>query len=62
MNELMKKLLLSGAKFMPEMHLKQPIFTYSACVLFTKQETCIQKFIERHSRFISEIELDKACF
>ena len=51
MNELMKKLLLSGAKFMPEMHLKQPIFTYSACVLFTKKKVCIQKFIERYSRF-----------
>ena len=51
MNELIKKLLLSGAKFMPEMHLKQTIFTYSACVLFTKKKVCIQKFIERYSRF-----------
>ena len=28
--------LLTGDKFMPEMHLKQPGFTYSACGRFTK--------------------------
>ena len=32
----MKKLLLAGDKFMPEMHLKQPEFTYSACGPFTR--------------------------
>ena len=53
MNKLIKKLLLSGATFMPEMHLKQPIFTYSACVLFTKKKASMQKFIERgYSRLI----------
>ena len=31
MNEIVNKLLLVGDKFMPEMHLKQPGFTYSAC-------------------------------
>ena len=31
-------------KFMPEMHLKQPRFTYSACGLFTKNKEGIQKF------------------
>ena len=30
-NEIINKLLLGGDKFMPEMHLKQPGFTYSAC-------------------------------
>ena len=30
MNEIVK-FLLAGDKFMPEMHLKQPRFTYSAC-------------------------------
>ena len=35
MNEKGNKFLLSGDKFMPEMHLKQPGFTYSACGLFT---------------------------
>ena len=28
--------LLTGYKFMPELHLKQPGFTYSACGPFTK--------------------------
>ena len=28
----------NGDKFMPEMHLKQPGFTYSACGLFTENK------------------------
>ena len=36
MNEVVNKFLLAGDKFMPEMHLKQPGFIYSACVPFTK--------------------------
>ena len=36
MNNIINKFLLTGDKFMPEMHLKQPGFTYSACGLFTK--------------------------
>ena len=36
--------LLSGDTFMPEMHLKQPGFTYSACEPFTKSKERIQKF------------------
>ena len=31
MNEIWNKFLLTGDKFMPEMHLKQPGITYSAC-------------------------------
>ena len=31
MNEIVNKFFLPGEKFMPEMHLKQPGFTYSAC-------------------------------
>ena len=46
MNELVNKFLLSGDKFMPEMHLKQPGFTHSACGLFTKNKERIQKFEE----------------
>ena len=38
MNELVNKFLLAGDKFMPEMHLKQHGFTYSACVPFTKNK------------------------
>ena len=36
MNETVNKFLLAGDKFMPEMHLKQPRFTYAACGSFTK--------------------------
>ena len=38
MNEIVHKLLLAGDKFMPEMHLKQPGFIYSACGPFTKNK------------------------
>ena len=38
MNEIVNKFLLVGDKFMPEMHLKQPGFTYSAFGLFTKNK------------------------
>ena len=36
MNEIFNKCLLADNKFMPEMHLRQPRFTYSACGPFTK--------------------------
>ena len=36
MNEIVNTFLLAGDKFMPEIHLKQPGFTYSACGPFTK--------------------------
>ena len=38
MNEIVNKFLLAGDKFIPEMHLKQPGFTYSACKPFTKKK------------------------
>ena len=31
MNNIVNKFLFGGDKFMPEMHLRQPKFTYSAC-------------------------------
>ena len=43
MNEIVKKVLLVIYKFMPEMHLKQPGFTYSACGSFTKNKERIRK-------------------
>ena len=46
MNKIINKLLLAGDIFMPEMHLKQPGFTYSACGPFTKNKERIQKFKE----------------
>ena len=36
MNKIVNKFLLTGDKFMPELHLRQPVFTYSACGPFTK--------------------------
>ena len=38
MNEIVNKFLLVGDKFMPEMHLRQPQFVYSACGPFTKNK------------------------
>ena len=63
MNEIINKFLLAGNKFMPEMHSKQPRFTYSACEVFTKNKERIQKFTETgDTAFIYKNELDKACF
>ena len=63
MNEIVSKFLLAGDKFMPEMHLKQPRFTYSACGPFTKNKERIGKFMQTGDRnFIYKNELDKACF
>ena len=42
MNEIVNKFLLAGDKFMPEMHLKQLGFTYSAYGPFTKNKERIQ--------------------
>ena len=38
MNDIIKKFLLVGDKFMPEMHLRQPGFTYCACGPFPKRK------------------------
>ena len=46
MNEIVNKFLLAGDKFMPEMHLRQPGFTYSACGPFTKNKERTQRFKE----------------
>ena len=37
-NYISNKFLLEGDKFMPEMHLRQPRFTYSACRLINKNK------------------------
>ena len=63
MNEIVNKFLLAGDKVMPEMHLRQPGFTYSACGPFTKNKERIQKFKETgDTSYIYKSELDKACF
>ena len=63
MNNIINKLLLKGDKFMPEMHLKQPGFTYSACGPFAKNKERIEKFMKTgYTDFIYRNALDKACF
>ena len=62
MNDIINTFLLVGDKFMPEMHLKQPGITYSACGPFTKNKERIGKFKKTgDSRYIYRNELDKAC-
>ena len=63
MNNIINKFLLAGDKFKPEMHLRQPQFTYSAYGPFTKHKQRIQKFKETADiNYIYKNELDKACF
>ena len=38
MNKIVNTFLLAGDKFMPEMHLKQPEFSYSACLWGKKKK------------------------
>ena len=56
MNETGNKFLLVGDKFMSEIHLKQPGFTYSAYGSFTENKKNLKK------QEIYRNELDKACF
>ena len=63
MNEIVNKFLLAGDKFMPETHLKQPCFTYSACGPFTRNKERIEKSMQTgNTDFIHRNELDKTCF
>ena len=63
MNETVNKSLLVGDKFMPEMHSKQPGFTYSACGPFTKNKERIEKFMQTgNTNFIYKMNLIKLVF
>ena len=63
MNNIINKFLLAGDKFMPEMHLRQPRFVYSACGPFTRHKGRIKEFKRTvDTRYIYRSELDKACF
>ena len=63
MNEIVNKVLIAVGKFIPEIRLRQPEFTYSSCGLCTKNKEGIQKFKETgDSRYIYRHELYKACF
>ena len=63
MNNIINKFLLVGDKFMPEMHLRQPKFVYSACGPFTRHKERIKEFKRTgDTRLLYRNELDKACF
>ena len=63
MNNIINKFLLVGDKFMPEMHLRQPRFVYSACGPFTRHKERIKEFKRTgDTRYIYRSELGKACF
>ena len=63
MNEIVNKFLLAADKFMPEMHLKETGFTYSACRSFTRNKERIEKFMQTgNTDFIYRNEFDKAYF
>ena len=56
-------MFLAGDKFMPELHLKQPGFIYSACKPFTKNKERIQEIKKTgDTKYIYRKKLDKACF
>ena len=57
MDEIVNKFLLAGDKFMPEMHLNQPGFTYTACGPFTKNKERME-----NTDFNYRNDFDKACF
>ena len=55
--------MLAGDKFMPEMHLRQPQFVYSACGPFTRHKERIKKLSKQVIRVIFiEMNLIKLVF
>ena len=63
MNQIVNRFLLAVDNFMPEMHLKQPGFTYSACEPFTRNKQRILKFMQtQDTSYIYNNELNKASF
>ena len=63
MNQTVNKCLLAGNKFMSEIHLKQPRFTYRACGQFSRNEQRTQKLMQTgDTNNIYKKELDKVCF
>ena len=59
----MNKYLLARDKFMPETHLKQTGFTFSACSPFTKNKERVEKFMQTgNTNFIYKNEFGRTCF
>ena len=55
--------MLTGGKSMPELHLRQPGFAYSACGSFTKHRQRIKKFkLTGDLNYVYKNKLDKAFF
>ena len=63
MNEIINNFLLAGDISIPEMHLRQLGFTFSACGKLTKNRKNTKK-LKKHenSRYIYKNKLDKASF
>ena len=63
MNNIINTFLLAGDKFMPEMHLRQPQFIYSACGPFTRHRKTVKNFKQAgDTHYIYRNDLDKVCF
>ena len=62
MNKIVNTFLLVGDRFMPEMHLKQPGFTYNACGPFTKNKERIEKFMQTGNTDFIKMNLIKLVF
>ena len=63
MNEIVNKFLLMEDKFTPEMHLKQPGFTYKANGSFTKNKERIERFMQTgNTVFFIKMNLIKLAF
>ena len=62
MNEIVNKFLLVGGKYMPEIHLKQPGFTYSASGPFTKNKERTEKFMKTGNTDFVKMNLIKLVF
>ena len=61
MNETGNKFLTAEIKSMPEMHLRQPGITYSACGTLTKCKKEYKNLKKQEIRCIYPNKLDKAC-
>ena len=63
-NNIINKFLLAGEKFMPELHLIDPIAKqYSTCGLFRKHRQRIQDLLDTGKlSYIYKNDIDKACF
>ena len=63
MNKIFNKFLLARDKFVPELNVRPPGFTYSASGLFTKHRVRIQKCKDKSDlKHVYKNQLDKACF